>query len=103
MLKISGTYNKLCRKRFFQAVRDFHESADTEEINKQLRGEPATVILTLLIVEYEFKERAIVAGLLFQPIDFKDVRIRVKFIRNMAKLCHQQETRRPGAPKRKTD
>lgn len=98
---ISSTYQKLHRARLTDAIRTFHDSVDTIEIARQLSGKPANDVLTLPTVEFELRERAAIAGMLFKPLE--NDRARAKFVRTLAQLSHLQETRRPKALKRKID
>ena len=86
--KIGSMSNKLCRKRLDQAIQDFHDSVDTIEVNKQLHGITATGILTRPAIQYELRERTTIVRLLSQPLDDPDeekaLKIRAKFIRNLA-------------------
>jgi hypothetical protein len=95
--KINSLSKKLRRERLNQAVRDFHGSIDTIEINKQLDGIIPADILTQSIFQYELGERATIVKLLSQPLDGLDegsaLKIRTKFIRNLSKLCQRQESR----------
>jgi hypothetical protein len=50
-------------------------------------------------VEFELREQATTAGMLFTP--FRNDKGRVKFVENLARLCHRQETARPKRSKRK--
>jgi hypothetical protein len=88
--KISSTYQKLHRQRFDKAILDFHESVDTIEIARQLSRNTATDVLALPTVEFEIRERATVAGMLFKP--FTNDKARTKFIHALARLCRRQET-----------
>ncbi|KAH7111146.1 hypothetical protein B0J11DRAFT_543970 [Dendryphion nanum] len=97
--KIGSTYQKLQRIRLDLAIREFHDSIDTIEIARQLSGRPAAEVLSLPPIEFEFRERAIVAGMLFKP--FEREKARIRFISTLARLCHRQETRQPKALKRK--
>ncbi|KAI1510323.1 DUF3435 domain containing protein [Pyrenophora tritici-repentis] len=97
--KISSTYQRLYRERLDAAYNEFHESIDTIEIARQLSGKAAAEVLTLPAVEFELRERATIAGMLFKPI--QDDKTRVRFVRTLARLCHKQETRQPKAFKRK--
>jgi hypothetical protein len=97
--KIGSTYQRLYRKRFESAVREFHESIDTIEIARQLSGMAADKALTLPAVEFELRDRGTIAGMLFKPI--QDDKGRVRFVRTLARLCHKQETRQPRTFKRK--
>ncbi|EMD65860.1 hypothetical protein COCSADRAFT_310320 [Bipolaris sorokiniana ND90Pr] len=97
--KIGSTYQMLYRERLESAIREFHDSIDTIEIARQLSGKAAAEVLTLPAFEFELRERATIAGMLFKPI--QDDRVRVRFVRTLARLCHKQETRQPKAFKRK--
>ena len=97
--KIGSTYQSLYRERLEAAIREFHDSIDTIEIARQLSGKAATEVLTLPAVEFELRERAAVASMLFKPI--QDDKTRVRFVRTLARLCHKQETPQPKALKRK--
>jgi hypothetical protein len=97
--KIGSTYQRLYKNRLDSAIHGFHESIDTVEIARQLSGKPAVEFLTLPAVEFELRERAIIAGMLFKL--FRDDKARVKFVCTLAKLCHKQETRQAKASKRK--
>jgi hypothetical protein len=103
--KINNMSIKLRRERLDQALRDFHDSIDTIEINKQLDGITAADILTQPTLQYELRERATVAKLLSQPLDVlseeRALKIRLKFIRNLARLCQLQESRRYAASHQK--
>ncbi|KAI4636731.1 hypothetical protein J4E93_011001 [Alternaria ventricosa] len=97
--KIGSTYQMLYRGRLELAIREFHDSIDTIEIARQLSGKAAAEVLTLPAFEFELRERATIAGMLFKPI--QDDRARVRFVRTLARLCHKQETRQLKAFKRK--
>lgn len=98
--KIGSTYQRLYRERLDSVIQEFHESIDTIEIARQLSGKAAAEVLTLPAVEFELRERATIAGMLFKVI--QDEKARVRFVRTLARLCHKQETRKPKAVKRKT-
>jgi hypothetical protein len=89
----------LYRERLDSAIHEFHESIDTIEIANQLSGKAAVEVLMLPAVEFELRERATIAGMLFKPA--QDGKARIRFVRNLARLCHKQETRQPRAFKRK--
>ncbi|KAI9761904.1 MAG: hypothetical protein M1840_001520 [Geoglossum simile] len=95
--KINNMSIKLRRERLDQALRDFHDSIDTIEINKQLDGITAADILTQPTIQYELREWATIAKLLSQLLDEVDeeraLKIRAKFIRNLSRLCQRQESR----------
>jgi hypothetical protein len=97
--KIGSTYQKLYRERLDSAIHEFHESIDTIEIARQLSRKAAAEVLTLPAVEFELRERATIAGMLFKPT--QDDKARVRFVRTLARLCHKQETRQPKSLKRK--
>jgi hypothetical protein len=99
--KLSSTYQKLHRNRLTAAIRHFHDTIDGIEIAKQLSGNARTEVLTLPAVEFELRERAIVAEMVFRP--FQDEQMRVQFVRALINLSRKQETRRPKAVKRKMD
>jgi hypothetical protein len=99
--KISRTYQKLHRDRLTAAIREFHNTIDGIEISKQLSGKAATELLTLPAVEFELRERAVIAKMLFEL--FKGEQMRVEFVRNLIKLSRKQETQRRRAVKRKID
>ena len=96
---IGTTYQRLQRERLMTAIREFHDSIDTIEIARQLSGKGPTEVLTLPRVEFELRERATIAGMLFAP--FKNEKAWVKFIENLARLCHRQETAQRKPSKRK--
>lgn len=95
--KIASTYQQLHRIRLNEAIRAFHDSIDTIEIARQLSGKAATEVLTLPTVEFELRERSVIATMLFKTIETD--RTRVRFVRILARLCWLQETRRPKSPK----
>ena len=67
--KIGTTYQRLHRERLNKAIRDFHKSIDTIEIARQLSGKAPTEVLTLPRVEFEIRERATIASMLFKPLE----------------------------------
>ncbi|KAI9763522.1 MAG: hypothetical protein M1839_006442 [Geoglossum umbratile] len=95
--EVNGISNKLRRKRLDQAVQDFHDSIDTIEVNKQLDGVTTADILIQPTIQYELRERATIAKLLSLSFDECDeeraLKIRAKFIYNLARLCQRQESR----------
>jgi hypothetical protein len=97
--KIGSTYQRLYREQLESPIREFHDSIDTIEIARQLSGKAAAEVLTLPAVEFELRERATIAGMLFKPI--QDDKARVRFVRTLARLCHKQETQQLKAFKRK--
>lgn len=80
------------------AIREFHNTIDAIEIEKQLRGNVATEVLRRPAVEFELRERATVANMRFQP--FPDDKARVRFVQALIKLGFKQETWQPKALKR---
>ena len=96
---ISKTYQKLYRERLEKAIHEFHDSIDTIEIASQLSGKAAIEVLTLPTAEFEIRERATIAAMLFKP--FKNGKARIKFVYTLAQLCHRQEMPQRKASKRK--
>jgi hypothetical protein len=99
--KINSTHQKLRGDRLTAVIRHYPETIDGIEIAKQLEGKSTTEVLKLPVVEYELRERAVAANMLFQP--FQDERTRLQFVRVLIKLGRKQETQRPKALKRKID
>lgn len=81
--------------RLEQVIPKFHDTIDTIEVNKQLQGVLAAEVLTPSTVEYELKERAMVAKLYFMSLDNLDegqvLQVCVKLVRNLIKLCNRRE------------
>jgi hypothetical protein len=82
-------------------VECFATLIDGIEVSKQLSGKAATELLTLPAVEFELRERAVIAKMLFKL--FKGEQMRVGFVRDLINLSRKQETPRPRAVKRKID
>jgi hypothetical protein len=83
-------------RRLDRAIKDFHESIDDHYINSQLDGQklkqspwPDT--------RYESRERAAIVKLLSTPLSDLDeaqaMKLRIKFIHNLARYCERQENR----------
>ena len=68
------------------AIREFHDLINTIEIARQLSRKGPIEVLTLLKVEFELRERATIAKILFIP--FRNEKAWVKFIKNLARLCY---------------
>lgn len=96
--KISSTYQQLHRLKLNEVIRAFHDSIDTIEIARQLSGKAAVEVLTLPTVEFELRERATIAAMLFKTIENDNTR--VKFVHALARLWGLRETSRPKASKR---
>ncbi|KZM27296.1 uncharacterized protein EKO05_0008727 [Ascochyta rabiei] len=99
--KIGSIYQRLYREHLDKAIREFHDSVDTIKVARQLSGKAAGEVLTLPAAEFELKERATIASMLFRP--FENDKTRVEFVRTSARLCQLQETRQPKALKRKME
>lgn len=70
-----------------------------DKVDRQMRGIlPDTEVLTPSTIVYELEERAMVAKLLFQPLnglhEDQVFDIKVQLVHNLAQLCHRQETPR---------
>jgi hypothetical protein len=88
---------QLIRVKLDKVIDEFHESVHTEEVNRQLQGIlPATEVLNPPTFAYELAERAVVARLLFQPLE--DLKldqlfgVRIQLVKALAQLCKRQET-----------
>ncbi|KAF2731443.1 hypothetical protein EJ04DRAFT_554701 [Polyplosphaeria fusca] len=95
---LARTYQQLQRLQLRQIIRKFHDSIDTDEIARQLSGKAPEEVLILPTVEFEHRERATIAAMLFKPI--KTDRTRVRFVQTLVRLFPLRETRRPKATKR---
>ncbi|KAF2254792.1 hypothetical protein BU26DRAFT_500479 [Trematosphaeria pertusa] len=88
--KANSKANALRNKRLEQAIKDFHDSIDTIEIDRQLDGTNQQEILTPQITRQELRERANVARLMSKSMaDFDDeraLRMRIRFTQNLADL-----------------
>jgi len=96
---VARTISALTRKRRELAIQEFHDTIDTIEVNKQLQGiKPQKEILAPSTMDYELKERGVVAGLLFTSLDHLDERqvseVRVQLIKGYMQLCIRQESLR---------
>jgi hypothetical protein len=97
--KINNRKSKLRNRLLEKAIDEFHEAVHFDEVDRQMRGVlPDTEILTPSIIKYELEERAIVARLLFLPLDDLNedqvFDMRVQLVHALAQLCHRQETTR---------
>ncbi|KAF2260948.1 hypothetical protein CC78DRAFT_584247 [Lojkania enalia] len=81
-----------------QIIREFHNSINTDKIAKQLSGKAAEEVLMLPTVDFEHRERATIAAMLFKPI--KNDKTSVRFVRTFVQLFPLRETRRPKTTKR---
>ena len=95
--EINNLKAQLSRVKLDKAIDDFHETVHTEEVNRQLQGIlPATEVLNPPIFTYELAERAVVARLLFQPLE--DLKldqlfsVRIQLVEALTQLCKRQET-----------
>jgi hypothetical protein len=75
----------------------------TAYFKRQLNSNVRADLPTRTVVQYEFRERAVVANLLSQPLqeleEEQAMKLRMKFIRNLVKYCHRQESRPCGTPR----
>jgi hypothetical protein len=86
-------HNELLEK----TIDEFHETVHTLEVDRQMRGIlPAPGVLIPSTIKYELTERAVVARLLFQPLDDLDedqaLQVRIKLVQNLVQLSKRQET-----------
>ncbi|KAF2811536.1 uncharacterized protein BDZ99DRAFT_384946, partial [Mytilinidion resinicola] len=66
--EIGSAYQKLHRARLDDAIHTFHDSVNTIEIARQLSTKATNDILALPTTEFELRERAAIAGILFKPL-----------------------------------
>jgi len=97
--QIKSVTTKLRRARESQAKKDFHDTIDDLEIDKQLDGAELPEMPTRAkAVEFEFRERASIVQLMSLNLteleEGEALAARVKFIRNLARYCHKRESRR---------
>ena len=97
--QVKSTTTQLKRARKAQAIRDFHDTIDDLEIDKQLDGTDLPEMSTRAsTVEFEFSERAKIVRLLSQKLseldEDKALKTRINFIRYLTCYCHKQESRR---------
>jgi hypothetical protein len=101
--KLHSLINVLRKRREDQAVLDFHDAIDDYDIERQLTGSNRIELPTRPAMEYEFRERAVIANLLLQPLheleEGQAMKLRMKFIHNLAKYCDRQESRQEGIPR----
>ncbi|KAH6667438.1 hypothetical protein B0J14DRAFT_447735, partial [Halenospora varia] len=68
--ELNSLKNKLSSALLEETIDKFHETTHSNEVDRQMRGIlPASDVLIPPKIEYELKERATVARLLFQPLD----------------------------------
>jgi Protein of unknown function (DUF3435) len=95
--KANSKANTLRIQRRKQAIRDFHDTIDEIEINRQLDGIPIPEILTRPVTQYELRERASIVSLMSLSLNELDeeqaLKIRIKFVYKLSRLCHRQESR----------
>lgn len=96
--------NTLRIRRLKSAIREFHETIDEIEISQQLSGLAVPEILTRPAAQYELRERASIVKLM--PVSLNELnesealRMRIKFVHKLARLCHRQESRKSSPVKR---
>lgn len=92
--------SKLSRRRLDQAIKDFHENIDDHYIDSQLDGYKLDNFKRSE-TRYEFRERATIIKLLSTPLsdleESEAMKVRIKFIHNLARYCERQESRDFGA------
>ncbi|KAI1382535.1 uncharacterized protein F4822DRAFT_439310 [Hypoxylon trugodes] len=94
-------------KRLNQAIQQFHDSADAEEIRRQLNGIRPSELLVSPTVQYQLHERAEVAKLFLEATQVSDRNglyvCRIKLVKGLALLSRQQEKprRRQADPSHK--
>ena len=93
----SPRWTKLIREKHDKIIDDFHKTVHTEEVDRQMQGiHPSPADLNPSTIEYELKERATVARLLFQPLDDLKLdqmfRVRIQLVQALVDLCKRQET-----------
>jgi hypothetical protein len=96
---INSLKRQLTDSRLQEAIREFHDTIDTIEVNKQLQGlTPPTEVLTPSTIVYELKERATVAKIFFQSLynltERQVFQVRARLTRNLIKLCKRHKTPR---------
>jgi hypothetical protein len=96
--KANSKANTLRIQRRKQAIRDFHDTIDEIEINRQLDGTDVPEILTRPATRYELRERAAIVRLMSLSLNELDeeqaLQTRIKFVYKLSRLCHRQESRR---------
>jgi hypothetical protein len=96
--------NALRLQRLRRAIRDYHETIDEIEIGQQLSGLAVPEILTRPAAQYELRERVRIVKLMSTPLNELDesegLQMRIKFVHNLARLCHRQESRKSSPIKR---
>jgi hypothetical protein len=105
--EINKLKTKLTRVKLDQVTDEFRETVHTEEVNRQLQGIlPTPKVLNPPTFAYELEERAVVAQLLFQPLDEIKLdqifRVRIQLVQTLTGLCKRQETPYQFRKSRKT-
>jgi hypothetical protein len=102
--RVDNLRKKLTAKRLEHAIKDFHESVDVDEVNRQLHGIKPSTVLAPPTIEYELPERALVAQLFSEAADVRDRKalhpLRVKLVSAIAQLCKRRESPCLGPAKR---
>ncbi|APA10374.1 predicted protein [Sclerotinia sclerotiorum 1980 UF-70] len=79
-------------------IRAFHKTVHTIEVDRQLQGILPADILTPSTIEYELKEQATIARLLFEPhtglTEDQIIQKRIELVQNLIQLCKRQESPR---------
>ena len=79
-----------------KTIAEFHKTVHTMEVDQQLQGIHPTDILIPPSLKYELEERAIVARLLFKPLNSltKDqiLDMQIELVDNLVRICKRQET-----------
>jgi hypothetical protein len=95
--KVNNKANTLRIQRRKQAIRDFHDTIDEIEINRQLDGVAIPEILTRPVTQYELREHTTIVRLISLPLNELDeeqaLKTRIKFVYKLSRLCHRQESR----------
>lgn len=97
--RIKSMTTQLKRARESQAKKDFHDTIDDLEINKQLDGAELPEMPTRArAMQFEFPERARIVRLMSLNLteleEGEALAARMKFIRTLARYCHKQESRK---------
>jgi hypothetical protein len=94
---INNLKTKLSNALLEKTIDEFHETVHSAEVDRQMRGIlPAPDVLAPSAIEYELKERATIARLLFQPLD--DLKedelypVRIRLVESLVQLSKRQAT-----------
>jgi hypothetical protein len=86
----------LHKERLEKTIKEFHKTVHTTEVDQQLRGIRLAHILTPPTIEYKLEERAMVAKLLFKPLDRltedQILQVQIELVQNLVRLYSRQET-----------